>query len=171
MILSGPEIERLVESGDLIIDPFNSEQINPNSYNYRLGSTIKVAPSLVLDPMDRQKWESITIPDGGFVLLPERLYLGSTVERIGSKEFVTTLFGRSSMGRLGLYLQVHADLGHLGAIHHWTLEMVVVQPLRVYAGMIIGQVTFWEPTGERQLYQGVYANSAGPLEYQVELTR
>jgi dCTP deaminase len=63
------------------------------------------------------------------------------------------------MGRLGLWLQVTSDLGHLGTCHHWTLELNVVQPLRVYAGMRIGQVTFWVPRGSRELsYEGAYAD-------------
>ena len=60
------------------------------------------------------------------------------------------------MGRLGVYLQVAADLGNLGAIHRWTLEIVACQPIRIYAEMIVGQVSFWVPHGERFSYNGYF---------------
>jgi dCTP deaminase len=100
------------------------------------------------------------------VLMPGRLYLGHTEEIIGSYDYVTTLIGKSSMGRLGLYLQISADLGHQGAIHRWTLELCVVQPIRVYAGMVIGQVSFWKTHGKPNRYKGVYAKADRPLESQ-----
>ena len=52
------------------------------------------------------------------------------------------------MGRLGLFLQITAPLGHLGTYHNWTLELKVVQPLKVYPLMKIGQVTFWKTKGK-----------------------
>ena len=70
---------------------------------------------------------------------------------------MTSLIGRSSVGRLGLFLQITADLGQLGAKHSWTLELKVVQPLIVYPMMKIGQVSFWVPEGEFSDYDGKYA--------------
>lgn len=102
------------------------------------------------------------IKSEGFVLEPKKLYLGSTYEKIGSDHYVTSLIGRSSVGRLGLYLQITADLGQLGAVHNWTLEMHVVQPLRVYPFMKIGQVDFWVPSGDIQKYSGKYSKYVEP---------
>jgi dCTP deaminase len=68
------------------------------------------------------------------------------------------------VGRLGLFLQLFADLGQIGAVHNWTLEMVVVQPLRVFPGMTIGQISFWVPIGDKVLYEGDYAKTSLPLE-------
>ena len=87
----------------------------------------------------------------GYVLKPHKLYLGNTIETIGSDKYVTQLIGRSSIGRLGLFLQVTAPLGHVGSRHKWTLELKCVQPLRVYPGMKIGQVTFWVMDGDKTM--------------------
>ena len=167
MILTGPEIIRQVSLGGILIEPFNEKCVNPNSYNYHLGPRLKIAPMDVVDTKNEQCWSEIEIPEEGFLLEPTKFYLGHTVEKIGSCNFVTSLIGRSSIGRLGLYLQLSADLGHQGAIHSWTLELKVIQPLKVYRGMTIGQVSFWKPIGEPTYYNGIYANSDIPLESQL----
>ncbi len=158
MILTGPEISRQVELGNIIIQPFSLDQLNPNSYNYRLGSLI--AP---LDERTAAAAPSIQIPKSGFCLQPRRVYLAHTVEMIGSDRFVTSLIGRSSVGRLGLFLQISADLGNLGPAHSWTLELTVVQPLVIYPGMIIGQVSFWRPHGTVEPYRGFYTGHSEPV--------
>ncbi|MFG1879316.1 hypothetical protein ACGFIV_31200 [Sphaerisporangium sp. NPDC049003] len=154
MILTGSEIVRQREAGRITLEPFSAEQVNPNSYNYRLGPTLRTHRGLVIDVLGDHSTREVAIPGHGFVLRPGRVYLGTTVERIGSEHYVPSLIGRSSLGRLGVYLQVSADLGNLGAIHRWTLELVVCQPIRVYAGMVVGQVSFWAPSGERRPYDG-----------------
>ena len=93
----------------------------------------------------------ITLDDNGYVLQPNKLYLANTYEQIGSSKFVTPLIGRSSVGRLGLFLQITAPLGHVGTNHKWTLELNVVQPLKIYPLMKIGQVTFWRTKGRKTL--------------------
>jgi dCTP deaminase len=98
----------------------------------------------------------------GFVLAPGNLYLGSTYEMIGSSKFVMTLLGRSSIGRLGLFLNITADLGHAGSFSCWTLEMTVVQPLRVYPYMRVGQVAFWAQSGSGDSYRGRYYGDRAP---------
>ena len=42
-----------------------------------------------------------------------------------------------------------------------------VQPLRVYPGMRIGQVTFWKTFGDINLYSGKYQGSTLPMASQV----
>lgn len=162
MILTGREIARQVELSALVIDPFDERLLNPNSYNYRLGPRLAVPCDTVADPKLEGAWRVVDIPQSGFVLQPHRLYLGHTFEQIGSDRFVTSLIGRSSVGRLGLYLQLASDLGQLGAVHRWTLELTAVQPLRVYPKMAIGQVSFWVPEGEFQLYDGRYRETNDP---------
>lgn len=162
MILSGAEISRRVGSGDIIIEPFSQRQINPNSYNYRLGRQIAlVDPSVSLGNYDREPALE-DIPAEGILLQPGRLYLSTTQESMGSHVFVTSLIGRSSLGRLGLFVQLTADLGHLGDAHCWTLELTCVQPIRVYSGMLLGQVSFWRPVGESELYTGPYTRHSIP---------
>ncbi|MEU3356089.1 deoxycytidine deaminase [Streptomyces sp. NPDC037389] len=154
MILTGPEIARQRRRGALTIEPFTLDQLNPVSYNYRLGATLRTHRSAVIDTHADHELEEVTIPAGGMVLKPGRVYLGTTVEEIGSEEFVPSLIGRSSLGRLGMFLQFSADLGNLGSCHRWTLEIKVVQPLRVYPGMVTGQVTFWSTVGVHLPYGG-----------------
>lgn len=147
MILTGKQIEDEVSKGRITLEPFTEQLVNPNSYNYRLGPVLCEFSDEVIDPRHTPVLKQHIIPEEGFVLLPNKLYLGHTLEIIGSDEYVTSLIGRSSVGRLGLFLQITADLGQLGKAHQWTLELKVVQPLRVYAGIRIGQVSFWQPKG------------------------
>lgn len=150
MILTGPEIARELESKRIHIEPYIPENTNPNSHNYRLGPVLRTHASDVIDSLGRQPLKEFTIPPEGVVLQPNRIYLGTTVEEMGSDHYVTTLIGRSSIGRLGLFVQYAADLGNLGTAHRWTLEIKVIQPLRIYPGMKIGQVSFWKPQGDRE---------------------
>jgi dCTP deaminase len=162
VILTGNEIRRQVEKGTITLEPFDVSQLNPNSYNYRLGETIRLSDTVMQNPRASGKWRSERIPQSGLLLVPGRFYLGHTFETIGSNVYVPSLIGRSSLGRLGLYLQISADLGQLGSIHKWTLELTVVQPLRVYPGMRVGQVSFWCSFGDHDPYVGRYVGTDLP---------
>lgn len=148
MILTGSKIKEEVERGRIDLAPFEEAMLNPNSYNYRLGDTLYEVDEALIDAREETKYRKIKLGKKGYLLKPHRLYLGSTFEKIGSSRYVTQLIGRSSVGRLGLFLQITAPLGHVGCNHHWTLELECVQPLKVYPGMKIGQVTFWILGGE-----------------------
>lgn len=164
MILSGTEITKSVQSGDISLEPFIEAFVNPNSYNYRLGDVLLEVLDETIDTREQYGTRSIVIPSDGYTLMPGKMYLGSTYEKIGSRQFVPSLIGRSSLGRLGLFLQITADLGHLGTNHHWTLELTCVQPLRVYPFMRIGQVSFWKTDGLELLqeqYQEIQNNYSG----------
>jgi dCTP deaminase len=166
MILTGREIAACVRRGDISIEPFEQDHLNPNSYNYRLGSELKISDEKTLDARRPTRWRRLDITTEGYVLQPRRVYLAGTIEVIGSRSGVTTLIGRSSLGRLGLFTQVTADLGHHGAIHRWTLELTVVQPLRVYAGMRLGQVSFWRSSGDITEYDGNYGLAMAPMPFE-----
>lgn len=165
MILTGSKIKEEVARGTIKISPFSEEQVNPNSYNYRLGPILKVYRSF-----DGKKslFEEMVIPEEGCVLQPGQMYLGHTKEVIGSSVYAMSLIGRSSMGRYGLFLQVSANLGHTTSEHQWTLEMVAAQPIRVYSGMIIGQVSFWSNFGTVVDYNGRYGQHNLPQEALVQ---
>lgn len=167
MILTGQQIAAEVASGRIVIDPFQPSQLNPNSYNYRLGALLRISTHGLQDARRETAFRDIEIPPSGLVLQPNQLYLGHTVEIIGSEFCVTSLIGRSSLGRLGLFLQFAADLGQLGMIHQWTLEITVVQPLRVYPRMRIGQVSFWRPDGPRTFYRGRYEGTNTPTDSRI----
>jgi len=161
MILTGDAIENGVRDGTILIEPFSKSLVNPNSYNYRLGEELLVMTTNELDIRTQPQTEKIIIPSEGYVLQPGRVYLGHTYEKIGSNHYVPSLIGRSSLGRLGLFLQITADLGHIGTGHKWTLELKVVQPLRVYPRMRIGQVSFWEAAGVSLLEGRKYKEETG----------
>ncbi|MFE6946018.1 dCTP deaminase [Streptomyces chartreusis] len=162
MILTGPEIQASVQAGEITIAPFDTGLLNPNSYNYHLSPTLKQITSSPTDPTHPAETAVIEIPDAGYILRPGVVYLGATVEIIGGDQYVTSLIGRSSLGRLGMFLQISADLGNLGSAHRWTLEIKVVQPLKVYPRMRIGQVSFWKPVGARMPYGGLYGQISEP---------
>ncbi|MFD9688411.1 deoxycytidine deaminase [Kitasatospora sp. NPDC059088] len=154
MILTGPEIVRRRALGEITLEPFEPRFVNPCSYNYRLAPVLRVHESAVVDVEGAHALSEFTIPEEGIVLEPGRLYLGTTVEEIGAAALVPCLIGRSSLGRLGVWVQLAADLGNTGARHHWTLEIVCAQPIRIYADMVIGQVSFWTTAGQYMPYNG-----------------
>jgi dCTP deaminase len=164
VILTGPEIVRQVHEGRIYISPFNLEQVNPNSYNFRLGSLLKGYDDEVLDVSRRHSVWCVEIGPEGYMLLPNRIYLGHTVEVMGSDTFVPIIRARSSIARLGLFIHITADLIDIGSINQWTLQLHAVQPIRIYSNMLIGQVTFWCVKGEIVLYNGKYQGSMGPQE-------
>ncbi|MFJ9517991.1 dCTP deaminase [Kitasatospora sp. NPDC101801] len=164
MILTGPEITEANADGRIAIAPFRADQVNPNSYNVRLGDTLLCYTDETIDAYRPNPTAELRIPDEGYVLRPEQLYLGHTMERVGSDHYVPLLFGRSSVGRLGLFVEITAPIGDIGFHGQWTLMLSPVRPLRVYPGMKIGQVMFFVALGEVDLYRGKYQSSEGPQE-------
>lgn len=167
MILSGNKIKEEVLNGNIDISPFKIENINPNSYNYSLDEKLYVYKDNVLDSKKELEVEEILIPDDGIILYPNKLYLGSTVERFGSDLYVPCITGRSSTGRIGLFVQITSDLVDIGFHGNLTLQLHATQPVKVYKGMKIGQVTFWTVLGDVDLYHGKYQNSKGPQKTQI----
>lgn len=167
MILTGPKIKSAVDEGSITIAPFAEGQINPNSYDLRLGNTLIVYKNQVLDTRQNNETETLTIPEEGFLLQPDKLYLGHSIETVGSNEYVPIIRGKSSTGRMGLFVHITADLIDIGSHGTFTFMLHAVQPLRVYPGMRIGQVTFWSTLGEITLYDGKYQGSKGPMPSQV----
>ena len=154
MILTGDEIIKEVSRRNVLITPFHLEQVNPNSYNYRINDEL-----IEFIVENEQKLEKrIRIPKTGIILEPHKTYLASTLETLGSNKYAMSLIGRSSLGRLGLFLQVSANLGHTGSIHKWTLELVATKKIRIYPFMIIGQISFWNNKGDINLYRNSYSD-------------
>ena len=153
MILSGKEIHQQVENGTISIDPFNSSQLNPNSYNLRLHSDLLAYDSDVLDMKEKNPTSSLTIPDEGLLLEPQKLYLGRTIERTATDKYVPMLEGRSSVGRLGLFIHITAGFGDIGFDGFWTLEIFCVQPIKIYANLEICQIFYHTIDGDYDLYR------------------
>ncbi|MFG2747425.1 dCTP deaminase [Streptomyces xanthophaeus] len=164
MILTGPEISAAAKDGRIAISPFHPDQVNPNSYNVCLGDKLLTYTGDVIDPYLPNPTREITIGEEGYVLEPGELYLGHTVERVGSDLYVPLLFGRSSVGRLGLFVEITAPIGDIGFHGQWTLMLSPVRRLRVYPGMKIGQIMFFVSLGRVDLYEGKYQSATGPQE-------
>src|SRR4051812_5444120 len=107
MILTGPEIKARL-NGDIQIEPFDIKYLNPNSYNLRLHEDLLVYTEMPLDMKRDNPTQKLTIPPEGILLQPGKLYLGRTVEHTITQNLVPMLEGRSSVGRLGLYVHVTA---------------------------------------------------------------
>src|SRR5689334_13945126 len=151
MILTGHEIRRQL-GGDILIDPFDERNLNPNSYNLTLHHELLTYEELVLDMRRANRVRRVEIPPEGLVLSPNQLYLARTIERTETHGFVPMIEGRSSIGRLGLFVHVTAGFGDVGFCGYWTLEMFAVQPVRIYAGVPICQIFYHQIIGDYTNY-------------------
>lgn len=158
-MLSGEEILREIEEGNIIIKPFDKKLVNPNSYNLHLGRELLVYTDEIIDSKRANKTEQIIIPEEGLVLQPNTLYLGRTVEYTETSKYVPMLNGRSSIGRLGVTIHVTAGFGDVGFKGTWTLEIFCIKPVRIYPNMEICQICYYPVIGERNIrYNGKYLN-------------
>jgi len=146
MVLSGHEIRRQLGKS-IVIDPFEESRLNPNSYNLTLHHELLVYEEVVLDMRRPNRVRRLTIPADGLVLQPHQLYLGRTIERTETRNYVPMIEGRSSIGRLGLFVHVTAGFGDIGFCGYWTLEMFAVQPIRIFAGVSICQIFYHDICG------------------------
>ncbi len=166
MILSGKEIFNEYNVGNIYIDDFDKKRLNPNSYNLRLADELLIYDTDTADmygervfrhngPLDMKKenpYHIVTIPQSGLLLLPDVLYLGRTMERTRTDGFVPMLEGRSSVGRLGIFIHVTAGFGDVGFDGFWTLEISCIQPVMIYPGVEICQIYYHTIKGEYERY-------------------
>lgn len=159
MILSGKEIQKHIGK-EIIIEPFDQSRVNPNSYNLTLHNELLVYENHELDMKKLNPTKRITIPEEGLVLEPNRLYLGRTNEFTKTEGFVPMLEGRSSTGRLGLFIHVTAGFGDVGFAGYWTLEIFCIQPIRIYPNAEICQIYYHSIEGDYEPYKsGKYQNN------------
>lgn len=148
MILSDEQILAHLETKEIVIEPFNRASLGTNSYDVHLGSTLAVYESYELDARKHNHIKCFEIPSEGYMLDPSRFYLGVTLEYTETHKHVPFLEGKSSVGRLGIDIHATAGKGDVGFCNHWTLEISVKQPVRVYSGMPIGQLIYFKVDGE-----------------------
>lgn len=161
MILSGIEIKNKL-GNELSIEPFDERQLNPNSYNLKLHSELLVYDEVLLDMKRKHATTHMMIPEEGLVLQPNKLYLGRTMEYTRTHNYVPMLEGRSSVGRLGLFIHVTAGFGDVGFEGYWTLEMFCIQPIKIYAGVEICQIYYHALEGGFEKYtSGKYQRNEG----------
>ncbi len=161
MILSGKAIAQHMGK-EIIIEPYDPNRLNPNSYNLSLHNQLLVYENHLLDMKTPNPVKTLTIPETGLVLEPNKLYLGRTNEFTKTDRFVPMLEGRSSIGRLGLFIHVTAGFGDVGFSGYWTLEIFCVQPIRIYPNVEICQIYYHDIQGEYEPYSsGKYQNNTG----------
>src|SRR3989339_97949 len=151
MILSDTKILEEIKNGSIVIKPFRRTFLGSNSYDVHLGEWLAMYDEEILDCKTHNKVHYFKIPREGLILVPSKLYLGVTQEYTETHKHVPFLEGKSSIGRLGIDIHATAGKGDIGFCNTWTLEISVRQPVRIYAGMPIGQLIYFEVSGEAEV--------------------
>ena len=148
MILTDTQILAERKRGHIVITPFSRKYLGSNSYDVHLGEWLALYKDEILDARVHNKVHYFRIPKEGLILVPSKLYLGVTEEYTETHRHVPFLEGKSSIGRLGIDIHATAGKGDIGFCNSWTLEISVRQPVKIYAGMPIGQLIYFEVNGE-----------------------
>jgi dCTP deaminase len=160
MILSGIDIEDQIQKGYIEITPFEKSLLNPNSYNLRLYNKFLIYTDEILDMKKPLNTQELLIPESGLLLQPGKLYLGRTFEHTHTKKYVPMLEGRSSVGRLGIYIHITAGFGDVGFNGYWTLEIQCIQPVKIYPMVEICQIYYHTISDNYYTYEnGKYQNN------------
>lgn len=163
-MLTGSEIIR-AHARDMIYlgGPLNLNRVGPNSYDIMIGETLT---TYVADkPMDPRNQDTFVtkqevIPETGYLLQPNKLYLIPTEHEIGSDCYIPIMTGRSSLGRSGVSVHQEAGFGDIGFRGIWTLQVTTVFPYIIYPHMKMAQIYFITPYGDiNKWYNGKYQNS------------
>ena len=153
MILSDKQILEEIAKGTIVLEPFDRKKLGTNSYDVHLGNCLATYKNQELDAKKHNEIIKFAIPpEEGYLLQPGILYLGVTEEYTETHAHVPFLEGKSSVGRLGIDIHATAGKGDVGFCNYWTLEISVQQPVRVYAGMPIGQIIYFQVNGKIENY-------------------
>ncbi|MEY4666813.1 MAG: hypothetical protein RIQ87_593 [Chloroflexota bacterium] len=150
-VLSDGDLRRAIAAGEIGVDPFNDEDIQPASIDLHLDKSFRVFRNNrygFIDPsVDQPGLTELEVVSGAepFMLHPSEFVLGQTLERISvGSALLGRLDGKSSLGRLGLL--IHSTAGYVdpGWVGNLTLELgnVASLPIALYPGMKIGQISF-----------------------------
>lgn len=149
MILSDKTILQEIERGNIIISPLNLQYVNPCSVDLTIAPDFKVYTPYILDVRQPNPVEEFTITEEGYVLEPGQVYLYACNETIGVKGNIRAkVEGKSSLGRLGLFVHVTAGFIDPGFTGSLVLELVATKRVRIYPNMKICQVEFARVEGE-----------------------
>lgn len=164
MLLTGNEIKKRMGK-DIVIEPFDEKRVNPNSYNLRLHNELIIYDSPTLDMRKSNKGSKVIIPEEGLILRPGTLYLGRTIEYTYTDNLAPMLEGRSSIGRLGIFVHATAGVGDVGFRGTWTLEISCIQPVIIYPNIEICQIMYHTIEGDSSIkYHGKYLEQVDAKE-------
>lgn len=165
MILTDNEILKRISCDEIIIHPYETKRLNSSGYDLTLGRNMMFMHDSRVDLKDLSdvQYNSFTMDSEGMWLLPGVLYLGVSNEYTSAtqRDLMMMYEGKSSLGRLGFESHICAGAGDVGFRGHWTLEIRVMQQTKIYPGMPIGQIMFYETKGEvinPYSHVGKYAN-------------
>ncbi|GAB6899924.1 dCTP deaminase [Kineosporia succinea] len=177
MLLSDRDIRAEIDKGRVQIDPFEESMIQPSSIDVRIDRFFRLFDNHkypVIDPSQEQPelTHLFEVPqDEAFVLHPGEFVLASTYEAVTLPDDVAArLEGKSSLGRLGLLTHSTAGFIDPGFSGHVTLELsnVATLPIKIWAGMKIGQLCFFRLTSAAEhaygseRYGSRYQGQRGP---------
>ena len=177
LLLSDRDIKRQIDDERVVLDPFDPSMIQPSSIDVRLDRLFRLFDNHkypFIDPAEEQPELTRLVevePDEPFILHPGEFVLGSTYETITLPDDVAArVEGKSSLGRLGLLTHATAGFVDPGFSGHVTLELsnVATLPIKLWPGMKIGQLCFFQltspaehPYGSAQ-YGSHYQGQRGP---------
>lgn len=150
-MLSDRDILDELRLGGIKIDPFDREQLGPNSYDVRLGEWIYRANLLSELPIQtypatRKIWvkNAILVEDSLFLDAGETV-LAHTEETVGTfGRIFATMAAKSTAGRSGIVVCKCAGFGDVGFHSRWTMELTNVGQRAIYipVGARIAQLAF-----------------------------
>jgi dCTP deaminase len=177
VLLSDRDLRKEVESGRLVLDPFDAGLLQPSSIDVRLDRFFRVFNNTKythIDPSIQQDELTSLVEkndDEPFVLHPGEFVLGSTYEMVAlPDDLAGRLEGKSSLGRLGLLTHSTAGFIDPGFNGHITLELsnVANLPITLWPGMKIGQLCMFRLTSPSEhpygsaVYGSRYQDQRGP---------
>ena len=163
VILSDRTIRDAIESGRIVIDPFDPAKVQPSSVDLTLDRFFRVFRNHTRGVIDvKERMDDLTeeveiAPDGVFLLHPGEFVLGATAESVTlPADLVGRIEGKSSLGRLGLLIHTTAGFVDAGFQGYLTLELsnVATLPITLYPGMKIGQISFLQMTSPADVPYG-----------------
>ena len=150
-VLSDATIRELIDSGRIVIEPFDPSMIQPASVDIHLGNSFRVFHNHRIQSNDlgnppRDLTEHVEFENGGeFVLHPGEFVQGRTHELVEiPDDIVCRIEGKSSIGRLGLVVHATAGFVDPGFRGSLTLEITNLTrvPIILWPGKPIAQLSF-----------------------------
>ncbi len=156
-MLSGEQILKQIEEGNIVIKPFDKKNIGPNSYSLHIADELVIYDEDVLECKKPNKTRTVKIPQEGYILRPGELYLSRTLEYTETNHLVPILYGKLSLASLGVTIHITAGFGDIGFKGTWTLEICCIKPVRIYPNMKVAQICYFPVVGDDNIkYTGKY---------------
>lgn len=151
MILSDNSIHHIIANeGFYLVNPYSRENLQPNSYDMCLGGELKNIDG-----------KSIDISEQPYKLKSQEFLLGSTLEKVNMPNTLCGhVDGKSSIGRLGVFVHVSSGFIDSGFQGNITLEIFNCshKSFELYEGMPICQLVFEQLTTPVQYPYGTRGN-------------